>query len=68
MLLCDLSRCDEPAVALIHFRGLNRPVPYCEQHGFNRYGTPRFGHMERGAWVSPVCRVERINHEGDIDE
>ena len=60
MLLCDLSDCGSPAVALIHFKETARPVPYCQTHGFNRRGEPIFGRRENGVWISPVRHVERV--------
>lgn len=61
MLLCDLSDCGAPAAALIHFKGLTKPIPYCSRHAFNRRGEPIFGRRENGVWVSTVRHVERVS-------
>lgn len=60
MLLCEISCCEKPAVALIHFKDLAKPHAFCSMHAFNRRGEPIFGRAVNGVWVSPVRHVERI--------
>jgi hypothetical protein len=67
VLLCDLSECSRPAIALVHFKVLSKPIPYCHLHAYNRRGEVIFGHRENGVWISAVRHVERVRpSRGDM--
>jgi len=52
MIRCDLDRCNNVAIVLVHFRGQHTPRPYCRYHAFDKKGNIRWkavhiGHIER---------------------
>lgn len=58
-MTCDVSRCNDDAVLLVHFRNVGRPYPYCERHATRwKRADGRWQHVL--AWSTGVESTEPI--------